>query len=214
MFSKGIFFLPAALIPSVASAFVVSSAAAAARTEMNTSVILRRATDPDSGESDISRAGGGDTDGESAVSKGSKKKAGTYNPLKLAVLKLGFTELRFTSLLNYEKREGEYSCVGCGELLFDSRGKYDSGSGWPSFFRTADGNGVNMIREWDGRVECRCRGCKGHLGHVFPDGPSKTDVGDALEGLPETDLKVRGDTFLPRYCINGAALKFTAADKS
>ena len=173
--------------------------------------MLRRVSDPDSGEGDVGPAGGADA--ESAAGDGGRK--GTYNPLKLAVLKLGLTELRFTSLLNYEKREGVYSCAGCGAPLFDSRGKYDSGSGWPSFFRTADGNGVELRREWDGRVECRCRVCEGHLGHVFPDGPRKTGVAPvALEELPESDMKVQGGTILPRYCINGAALTFEAADDS
>eukprot|EP00562_Extubocellulus_spinifer_P013671 CAMPEP_0178565330 /NCGR_PEP_ID=MMETSP0697-20121206/14102_1 /TAXON_ID=265572 /ORGANISM="Extubocellulus spinifer, Strain CCMP396" /LENGTH=282 /DNA_ID=CAMNT_0020198925 /DNA_START=37 /DNA_END=885 /DNA_ORIENTATION=- len=139
-------------------------------------------------------------------------KLGTYNPLRLAVLKLGFTELRWTSPLNYEKRDGVYNCANCGTRLFDSKGKYDSGTGWPSFFRTAEGN-VAMFREWDGRVECRCGNCGGHLGHVFPDGPRRMDIErGVLENVPQSDLQVgdpnNASSRTPRYCMNGAALRF------
>lgn len=136
---------------------------------------------------------------------------GTWNPLRLAVLKLGMTELRFTSPLNYEKRDGIYKCANCGANLFDSAGKYDSGSGWPSFWKTSEGR-VSLFREWDGRIECRCQRCSGHLGHVFPDGPRRNDVSAvALESIPESDLKVSDAKIgsrLPRYCMNGASLRF------
>ena len=150
-----------------------------------------------------------------------KEKApiGTYNPLRLAVLKIGLTELRWTSPLNYEKRDGEYKCANCGTLLFTADGKYNSGSGWPSFFRTAEGK-VSMYREWDGRIECRCGKCEGHLGHVFPDGPRRMDVvdnGGVLDSIQASDLQVgdpnKASSRLPRYCMNGAALKFEPAAK-
>ena len=92
------------------------------------------------------------------------EKKGTINPLRLAVLKLGLTELKWTSPLNYEKRVGTYDCASCGTVLFDSSGKYDSGSGWPSFWKTKDVDRVAYKREWDGRVECSCGSCGGHLG--------------------------------------------------
>jgi peptide-methionine (R)-S-oxide reductase len=138
---------------------------------------------------------------------------GTINPLRLAVLKLGLTELKWTSPLNYEKRVGVYSCANCGTILFDSKGKYDSGSGWPSFWKTADSNRVAYKKEWDGRVECSCKQCKGHLGHAFPDGPRRIDVAeDLLETVPDDDLNTSDPknvyTRLPRYCMNGASLKF------
>mmetsp|Transcript_13153 Transcript_13153/g.27177 ORF Transcript_13153/g.27177 Transcript_13153/m.27177 type:complete len:229 (-) Transcript_13153:463-1149(-) len=137
---------------------------------------------------------------------------GTWNPLRLAVLKLGFTELRFTSPLNYEKRSGSYNCANCGTVLFDSVGKYNSGTGWPSFWRTAEGN-VSLVREWDGRMECTCENCGGHLGHVFPDGPRRSEVSALdLEPIPESDVKVgsaeNSSSRLPRYCMNGASLRF------
>ncbi len=141
---------------------------------------------------------------------------GTWNPLRLAVLKLKFTELKYTSPLNYEKRNGTYKCANCNNLLFDSNGKYDSGSGWPSFWRTANADRVLYQREWDGRVEIQCKNCRGHLGHVFPDGPMRKDVNQYdLMRVPEDDLKTSSKddkyyefTRLPRYCVNGASLKF------
>ena len=160
-------------------------------------------------------SGGNDSETEGGTKE--KVPIGTYNPLRLAVLKLGFTELRWTSPLNYEKRDGQYNCANCGTQLFDADGKYDSGSGWPSFFRTAEGN-VSLYREWDGRIECRCGKCEGHLGHVFPDGPRRMDTDNGvLDSIPATDLQV-GDpntasSRLPRYCMNGAALKFEPETK-
>lgn len=138
---------------------------------------------------------------------------GTYNPLRLAVLKLGMTELKYTSPLNYEKRPGSYDCANCGSTLFDSKGKYDSGSGWPSFWKTSNENRVGYKREWDGRVEVSCKSCGGHLGHAFPDGPQRKDVPEEfLMEIPQDDLQTSNPdnkfTRLPRYCVNGASLKF------
>jgi len=142
-----------------------------------------------------------------------EEKVGTWNPLRLAVLKLKFTELKFTSPLNYEKRPGTYTCASCDSELFTSVGKYDSGSGWPSFWKTASENRIFYKKEWDGRVEVQCAKCKGHLGHVFPDGPMRMDLSDAeLASIPEDDLKTSTEsnkyTRLPRYCVNGASLRF------
>ena len=142
-----------------------------------------------------------------------KEAVGTWNPLRLAVLKLGLTELKFTSPLNYEKRPGTYNCANCGSPLFDSKGKYDSGSGWPSFWKTASENRVAYKQEWDGRIEVQCKNCKGHLGHAFPDGPRRADVvQQELNSIPKDDLKTSSEdnkyTRLPRYCVNGASLKF------
>ena len=100
------------------------------------------------------------------------------------------TERAFTSPLNAEKREGVYRCVCCGEPLFASDAKFESGTGWPSFHKPADGAAVEEQEDrafFMKRTEVHCAKCEAHLGHVFPDGPRPTGL---------------------RYCINGVALDF------
>jgi len=106
------------------------------------------------------------------------------------VLRQHGTERPGASPLNHEKREGVFACAGCGEQLFDSATKYESGSGWPSFYAAKDGTVATQADTSMGmhRDEALCAKCGGHLGHVFPDGPRPTGL---------------------RYCMNGAALKFT-----
>lgn len=107
---------------------------------------------------------------------------------------------------------GTFTCAYCGQELFESGAKYDSGSGWPSFWRSTSEGSVRVVREWDGRVECSCSRCKSHLGHVFMDGPQKKSVdAELLESIPESDPKGRNNEFspLPRFCVNGASLRFT-----
>ena len=99
------------------------------------------------------------------------------------------TEPAGASPLNHEKRAGEFFCAGCGTPLFESGTKYDSGSGWPSFYAPMPGAVETTTDSSHGmrRTEVHCAKCQGHLGHVFPDGPQPTGE---------------------RYCINGAVLDF------
>ncbi|HKU89064.1 MAG TPA: peptide-methionine (R)-S-oxide reductase MsrB [Steroidobacteraceae bacterium] len=105
------------------------------------------------------------------------------------VLREHGTERAGTSPLNYEKRTGVYHCAACSQPLFESSTKYESGSGWPSFFRPLPNAVATSTDSSHGmtRVEVHCRNCGGHLGHVFNDGPRPTGQ---------------------RYCMNGTSLKF------
>ncbi|CAN0176901.1 unnamed protein product [Ectocarpus sp. 6 AP-2014] len=111
------------------------------------------------------------------------------SPDQYYVLRMGGTEPSFTSPLNKEKREGVFVCAGCGQGLYDSNTKYNSGTGWPSFFAPVSEEAVRVVREGGlfPRREVRCSNCDGHLGHVFPDGPKPTGL---------------------RYCMNGVAMGF------
>lgn len=111
-------------------------------------------------------------------------------PEQFRVLREHGTERAGASPLNYEKRDGLFRCAACDTPLFRSDTKYESGSGWPSFFapiegavETQDDNSLFMRR-----IEVHCANCKGHLGHLFPDGPKPTGE---------------------RYCMNGIAMDFT-----
>ena len=115
-------------------------------------------------------------------------------PEQYKVLREHGTEMRGASPLNKEKRPGTFRCAGCGKPLFDAATKFESGTGWPSFWapmpdavETATDGSHGMTR-----TEVHCADCGGHLGHVFPDGPAPTGE---------------------RYCMNGVALKFDAKDE-
>jgi peptide-methionine (R)-S-oxide reductase len=109
-------------------------------------------------------------------------------PEQYRVLREKGTERAFTGEYYATKEPGTYRCAGCGTELFSSETKYESGTGWPSFWEPASGDAVETERDWGllmPRTEVHCASCGGHLGHVFPDGPHPTGL---------------------RYCINSAAL--------
>ena len=113
----------------------------------------------------------------------------TLTPDQFQVLRKHGTEPAGSSALNHEKRDGTFKCAGCGEPLFSSNTKFESGTGWPSFCSPLD-QAVETSTDrslFMTRVEVHCARCGGHLGHVFPDGPQPTGE---------------------RYCMNGVALKF------
>jgi len=142
---------------------------------------------------------------------------GTSTPFRLAVTKLKVTEPPFSSALNDETRAGDYLCSSCGAKLFDSSAKFDSGSGWPAFWRTHDG-GLRYEKELlGGRMEVKCAKCAGHLGHVFSDGPDvgEGDVVPANDpGGAEAAFALSDATVHPRFCVNGAALEFRVREES
>lgn len=129
------------------------------------------------------------TEQKFAVEKTEAEWKETLSPEQFRVLREHGTERAFTSPLNDEKRRGTFVCAGCGQPLFPSDTKYDSGTGWPSFYRPIEGAvGTSTDRSWFMvRTEVHCSRCGGHLGHVFPDGPQPTGQ---------------------RYCMNGVAMKF------
>jgi peptide-methionine (R)-S-oxide reductase len=135
------------------------------------------------------------TDARTRIVKSDAEWRAQLTPEQYDVTRRHGTERAFTGPYWNEKHPGEYSCVCCGARLFSSATKFDSGTGWPSFYAPV---GKDAVSEHDDRgwlmrrTEVRCATCDAHLGHVFPDGPRPTGQ---------------------RYCMNGTALRFKAADQ-
>lgn len=127
------------------------------------------------------------------IEKTDEEWKGVLTPEQFRVLRQAGTEHAFSGEYWDSHEQGIYRCAGCGEELFDSSTKFDSGCGWPSFYEGLDPEKIEEHEDTSfgmRRVEVVCKKCGGHLGHVFPDGPKPTGM---------------------RYCINSASLKF---DKS
>lgn len=127
-----------------------------------------------------------------AVNKTEAEWRKILSPAAYNVLRRENTEAPYTSRLNKEKRAGTYICAGCAKPLYSSKTKFESGTGWPSFYAPLAG-GVGTTTDYKigvPRTEVHCARCGGHLGHVFDDGPKPTGK---------------------RYCMNGVAMKFIPA---
>jgi peptide-methionine (R)-S-oxide reductase len=119
----------------------------------------------------------------------------SLTPEQFAVLRQAGTEAPFTGALLHNKEHGAYTCAACGNELFSSDAKFDSGSGWPSFTEPANAEQVTLIEDTSHgmrRTEVRCKRCGSHLGHVFDDGPGPGGQ---------------------RYCINSVCLDFETAKR-
>ncbi len=134
----------------------------------------------------------GSIEGSFEITKTDEEWRSILTDAQYRVLRKEATERPHTSPLNGEKRAGDYHCAGCDLPLYSSKTKYDSGTGWPSFYQSiANAVGTKEDRSlFLTRTEVHCRRCGGHLGHIFDDGPAPTGK---------------------RHCINGVALTFKAA---
>lgn len=130
------------------------------------------------------------------ITKSDKEWQAQLTPEQYNITRKHGTERAFSGPHQEEKRPGMFQCVCCGNGLFETEAKFESGTGWPSFFQPVSDGSVSEHKDrsfFMTRTEIRCKDCDAHLGHVFPDGPQPTGL---------------------RYCMNGNAMTFKPDDKS
>ncbi len=183
------------LVPAVLALFLI---AACGNTKGRETVSAQVGPAPD--QSELARAGAASTfvglDGDTlkALTLSEDEWRKRLTPAEFNVLREEGTERAFTSPLNDEKHDGTFVCAGCQLPLFSSETKFNSGTGWPSFYAPIDEANVREVVDNSygmRRVEVECARCGGHQGHIFDDGPKPTGL---------------------RYCINGVALQFVSAE--
>ncbi len=128
-----------------------------------------------------------------SIERSDKYRDRLLTPEQYSILRENGTERPFSGKLLQNKEKGTYHCAACGQVIFDSDSKFDSGTGWPSFSDVINSDRVELMEDnshFMHRIEVRCSRCGGHLGHVFDDGPRPTGK---------------------RYCINSAAMEFKKA---
>ncbi|MCZ0811950.1 MAG: peptide-methionine (R)-S-oxide reductase MsrB [Pseudomonadota bacterium] len=141
----------------------------------------------------LSLAGRSGADESFEITRSEAEWKAMLSDAEYAVMREEGTERAYSSPLHDQKTEGTYLCRGCDLPLYSSAHKYDSKTGWPSFWQAIDADAIATKRDWKmviPRTECHCSRCGSHLGHIFDDGPEPTGK---------------------RHCINGVSLKFKAA---
>jgi peptide-methionine (R)-S-oxide reductase len=129
------------------------------------------------------------------VRKSDEEWRAQLSPTQYAVARHAATERPFSGAYWNTWDDGQYTCIGCGTVLFESKTKFDAGCGWPSYYEPVNAEVIERVRDNSHgmvRVEVRCMKCGSHLGHVFPDGPEPTGE---------------------RFCINSAAIGFKKGDR-
>ena len=180
------------MLSSVNKRLLISLAVAIAAVAMVTALPLRFSPSQDAVSKGQAKS---KLNGVQKVNKTDEEWKQILTPEQYRVMREKGTEMPFTSPLNEKKDSGTFECAACGLPLFSSQEKFDSGTGWPSFWEPIASENVREETDkslWETRTEVLCARCDAHLGHVFPDGPRPTGL---------------------RYCMNGVALNFVPASK-